>query len=188
MTDLEPMDPSDESSAGGDGGSDSDPTFGWTMVACLVVILGAPLVVRSRPAPVEAIAGWGSAIVSAGGIVAGVARIVLTKGKPFGDRDPVRDVTSRYLQLYLRSRFVVTVGLIAVAAASIVFTAFWYPRPDPHLVGTELEGSPEAYALAPLFLCLILLAGGIYGITIQLYWFRVVHRTRRSLESPTGTS
>jgi len=181
------MDSSDDATEG-QATSDSSRALWWTIAGCLVVVIGAPLVVRSRPAPVGAIAGWGSAIASIGGVLAGVARIILTRGKPFGDRDPVRDVTSPYLRLSLRTGFVLTAGLIAGATLGIGFMAYWYPRPDPHLIGTGPGDSPEEYALPPLFLFLILLAMGVYGITLQLYWARVVRRIRRALESPTGTS
>lgn len=108
-----------------------------------------------------------------------VAHLARTKGKAFGDPDAIEDVRSPYLRLGVRFGLVLNGGLVAVAAIGIGFTAYWYPRSDPHLSGTALEPTPEEYALAPLFLCLFLLAAGVYGLTLQVHWAWVVRRLRR---------
>ena len=182
---FELMEAPDENASRGDRHGESDRTL-WWIAGCVVVVIAAPLVVTSRPAQVGAIAAWGSAIASLAGLVSAVAHLLMTKGKAFGDPDAI-DLTSPYLRLGIRLNLAIGAGLVVSAATGIGFSVYWYPRPDPHLAGTALEGTPEEYALAPMFLCFFLLAGGVYWQTVQLHWAWMVRRARRRSESPTGT-
>jgi hypothetical protein len=143
----------------------------WTIGGCCFVAVAAPIFIRPRPVPMKALAVWGGAIALIVGVAAAIVRIAWTKGKPLGDRDPVRDRTSPYLRLSQRYGLAFTVGLVALSLAGLTFEVYWYPRPDPFVPVTA-----EQYVLGPLVLELFLLALGIYLSVVQLFWLRVVRR------------
>ncbi|HKZ75783.1 MAG TPA: hypothetical protein VJ259_03890, partial [Actinomycetota bacterium] len=151
----------------------------WVIGGCGLVVIAAPNVIRARPAPVEALALWGGAGAVASGISAAIVKIIWTKGRPLGERDPVLDYTSPYLRLSQRYGLVLAGVLVAGAVGGLAFDVYWYPRPDPFQRGL----TAEEYVLGPTVLALFLLGLGAYLLVVQAYWARVVRRGRRASQS-----
>jgi 4-amino-4-deoxy-L-arabinose transferase-like glycosyltransferase len=84
--------------AGAMRGSSKTRWLWWTIAACCIIVVFAPVIITARPAPVLAVALVSSAVAGIVGIGAAVARIVWTHGRPLGDRDPMLDGGSPYLR------------------------------------------------------------------------------------------
>jgi len=103
----------------------------WTLVGCVVVVIAAPLVIRSRAVPVLSLAVVGGVLAMMAGVAAALIRIRWTHGKPFGDRDPLRDATSPLLRSGQGRGLLLSIGMILTGVAGLAFAVYWYPRPDP---------------------------------------------------------
>lgn len=155
----------------------ADAWLWWAIAGCLLIIVGAPALISSRPAPVRDLAIWGGLAAVLVGLGAAAVAILVTRGRPLGARDPSYEARSPYLRLAQRYGLVIATGLIALCAAGLALGAYWYPRPDPR---PGYSDTPEEYVLGPMVLALFLLALGTYWLAVQLYWWRVVRRTSRA--------
>jgi hypothetical protein len=156
------------------------------LVGCVVVVIAAPLVIRSRPVPVLSLAVVGGVLAMMAGVAAALIRIRWTHGKPFGDRDPLRDATSPLLRSGQGRGLLLSIGMILTGVAGLAFAVYWYPRPDPFdrdLIVSGRRADPADYILAPLLLVLAILALGTYLTITTLYWRRVVSKALKESES-----
>lgn len=154
----------------------------WTIGgSCLLVAL-APVIISARPAPVLSVALLGGAAAVMIGIGAAVARIVLTHGRPLGDRDPALDATSPSSPARQSPWLLLAIGLILFSIGGMAFDVYWYPRGHPFIP----EMTSEDYVLPGLLLLPFLLALGVYWLAVQLWWARVVHQLRRARSNADG--
>ena len=135
----------------------------------------APVIISARPAPVLSVALLGGAAAVIIGIGAAIVRIVLTHGRPLGDRDPALDANSPLLRPGNRLGLLLAIGLILFSIGGMAFDVYWYPRGHPFIP----EMTSEDYVLPGLLLLPFLLALGVYWLAVQLWWARVVHQVRR---------
>ena len=71
---------------------DGNRQMRWLLIViavCIFIIMVPPALVTAQPAPVRAIAIWGGIAATLVGIIAGLVRIVWTKGKPLGSTGPL---------------------------------------------------------------------------------------------------
>jgi hypothetical protein len=151
----------------------------WTIAGCCLLVVLAPVIISARPAPVLSVALLGGTAAVMIGIGAAVVRIVLTHGRPLGDRDPALDANSPLLRPGNRLGLLLAIGMILFSIAGLAFAVYWYPRGHPFIP----EMTPEEYVLPGLLLLPFLLALGVYWLVVQLWWARVVHQVRRASSS-----
>lgn len=147
----------------------------WTIAGCCLLVALAPVIISARPAPVLSVALLGGAAAVIIGIGAAIVRIVLTHGRPLGDRDPALDANSPLLRPGNRLGLLLAIGLILFSIGGMAFDVYWYPRGHPFIP----EMTSEDYVLPGLLLLPFLLALGVYWLAVQLWWARVVHQVRR---------
>jgi hypothetical protein len=156
----------------------------WTLVGFVVVVIVAPLVIRSRPVPVLSLSVVVGVLAMMAGVAAARIRIRWTHGKPFGDRDPLRDATSPLLRSGQGRGLLLSIGMILTGVAGLAFAVYWYPRPDPFdrdLIVSGRRADPADYILAPLLLVLAILGLGTYLTITTLYWRRVVRQSSKGV-------